>query len=158
MKKRPVSLALVLILAVTVGVSALAVVEQSDDFYVADYANVLSDLTKSDIISANVDMEAQCSGAQIVVVTVKSLEGMYSDEYAMTLFNSWGVGNAEENNGMLLLVAPSENRAWLTVGIGIQGAFPTSMVDDYFDSYFWVLFDAGDNDAAVRNMLEPLFS
>jgi tetratricopeptide (TPR) repeat protein len=139
-----------------------ALVSKTPEFYVADYAGVLEQDTKNNIIDSNSHetngLETLCDGAQIVVVTVEYLDGMYSDEYAMTLFNDWGVGSAEYNNGMLLLLATKENKAWLTVGSGITGVFTDSMVDSYFDRYFWKDYDAGDFDDAVNNMLEPLFT
>ena len=83
---------------------AQALVEQSADFFVADYANVLTEVTRQDIISANIDLEQECSGAQIVIVTIEYLNGVPSDEYATKLFNDWEVGSREANNGMLLLL------------------------------------------------------
>jgi uncharacterized protein len=157
-KKRLLSVLLVLILAVAVAVPALAVVEQSPEYYVADYAGVLSDSIEDRIIDSNVDLEQKCEGAQVVVVTVKYLDGMGSDEYAMTLFNNWGVGDKDANNGMLLLLATEENKAWLTVGEGISGSFTGNMVDDYFDRYFWDEFDRGNFETATADMLEALFT
>ena len=85
---------LALLLMLSLGVSAYAVVEQSDSFYVADYANVLKASTEQRICDYNGALEQQCSGAQIVVVTVDYLDGMYCDDYAYELFNTWGVGSA----------------------------------------------------------------
>ena len=59
---------------------ALALVEQSDSFYVADYANVLSDSTESEIINQNGWLEQNCNGARIVIVAVEYMDGMYADE------------------------------------------------------------------------------
>jgi uncharacterized membrane protein YgcG len=146
------------VLALVFALPAKAVVPQSEEYYVADYAGVFSKELKEKIIDSNIELEEPCDGAQIVVVTVEYLDGMYSDEYAMQLFNEWGVGSAEANNGMLLLLATKENKAWLTVGAGISGAFPDSKVEDYFNRYFWDDFDAGDYEAATSNMLEALFS
>ncbi|MDR1589607.1 MAG: TPM domain-containing protein [Oscillospiraceae bacterium] len=158
--KKLISVALCAILTALLCLSALAVVEKTPEFFVADYADVLTEATEEKIISSNADvdgLEALCDGAQIVVVTVEYLDGMYSDEYAMQLFNDWGVGSAEANNGMLLLLATKENKAWLTVGAGIDGSFTEGVTNDYLDRYFWDDFDAGDFDAAVNSLLEPLF-
>ncbi|MDR1217152.1 MAG: TPM domain-containing protein [Oscillospiraceae bacterium] len=160
--KKLIALILMAALAAISLTPALAVVDASEDFYVADYAGVLKKDTIDNIIDSNSHetngLETLCNGAQIVVVTVEYLDGMYSDEYAMTLFNDWGVGSAEYNNGMLLLLATKENKAWLTVGSGITGVFTESMIDSYFDRYFWEDFEAGDFDGAVTKMLGPLFT
>ena len=147
-----------LVMLCVLTVPSLAVVSQSPEYYVADYAGVLSDSLEQKIISSNVDLEQKCDGAQIVVVTVEYLDGMYSDEYALQLFNDWGVGSGTANNGMLLLLAPGENKAWLTVGDGIYGSFPSSTIDSYFNKYFWDDFDAGRYEEATSNMLEALFT
>ena len=133
---------------------AFAIVDQSEDFYVADYADVFTRDFEERIIQLNGDLEHYCSGAQLVVVTVDYLDGMYSDEYAMKLFNSWGVGSASENNGMLLLLAVKENKAWLTVGKGIS--LSSGEIDDLFEDYFWYDFDRGNYQEATEAMLNEL--
>ena len=133
---------------------AFAIVDKSDDFYVADYADVFSRDFEERIIALNGDLEHYCSGAQLVVVTVDYLDGMYSDEYAMKLFNNWGVGDADENNGMLLLLAVKENKAWLTVGRGID--LSTSEIDDMFEDYFWRDFDRGNFEEATEALVNEL--
>ena len=158
MRKRSfaVLLAVVLLLACTVPSHAL--VRKSDTFYSADYADVLSDSLENRIIAINGELEYYCSGSQMVVVSVDYLDGLYSDEYAMTLFNEWGVGSREHNNGTLLLLCPNENKAWLTYGSGLEGALTSSRVDDLFNSVFWDPFDAGDYETAVDNMVSELVS
>ena len=160
MKKTIITAALcVLMLAAIAAPGALALVQQSNEYYVTDAARVLTQRTRDDIIDANIDLERQCKGAQLVVVTVEYLDGMYSDEYAASLFNDWGVGSLEGgNNGMLLLLAVKENKAWLEVGAGISNVLTGSAVEEYLDTYFWYEFDEGNFDTAVRNICEALFS
>ncbi|MCL1834792.1 MAG: TPM domain-containing protein [Oscillospiraceae bacterium] len=149
----------ILIIAALSGQAALALVSPAPEYYVTDAAHVLTEQTKRDIIDANAGLEAECNGAQIVVVTVEYLDGMFSDEYATQLFNDWGVGSFEGgNNGMLLLLATAENKAWLAVGAGLTGIFDEAAVNDYFDMYFWEDYDARNFDAAVRKMCDALFS
>ncbi len=156
MKKRVFSVMLIAAMALLLSPAAFALVDQSDEYYVNDSANVLSEETEQLIINYNGDLETYCSGAQIVVVTVEYLDGMYSDEYAGALFENWGVGDGSEHNGMLLLLATGENKAWLTVGKGITGSFTDRMVDEYFEDYFWDDFDRGDYDDAVQTMFVRL--
>ena len=154
MKKSTLILLLVFAITASFVFPASAVVDKSDEYYVADYADVFSQSFEDWIISVNGDLEDYCSGAQLVVVTVDYLDGMYSDEYAMTLFNNWGVGSAGDNNGMLLLLAVKENKAWLTVGKGIT--LSSSQIDDYFEEYFWDDFDRGNYQDATEAMVNAL--
>lgn len=156
MKKRLFSLFAALILCFSLAIPAFALVGQSDSFYCADYAKVLSDDTEQMIIYFNGALEAQCQGAQIVVVTVDYLEGMYCDDYAYQLFNDWGVGSGQYNNGMLLLLAVEENKAWLAYGLGFNSKLSTGEVDNMLDRYFWEDFDAGKYDSAVTKLFGAL--
>lgn len=149
---------LALLLMLSLGISAYAVVEQSDSFYVADYANVLKASTEQRICDYNGALEQQCSGAQIVVVTVDYLDGMYCDDYAYELFNTWGVGSAQYNNGMLLLLAVQENKAWLAYGLGLNSVLSSDKVDNMLDEYFWQDFDDGKYDDAVNSLFDALLS
>ena len=61
-----------------------AVVTPTSEFYVNDYANVLTQETEQYIINTNINLNKQTK-AQIVVVTVKSLEGKSIEEYSIIL-------------------------------------------------------------------------
>lgn len=159
MKKRITAIITSLILLTAIVLTpALAIVDQTSEFYVADYADVLSNSTKNEIIQANAGLERRCSGAQIVVVTVPDMDGMYSDEYAVQVMNEWGVGDATENNGMVLAFATDENKGWLATGAGIGSAFTDAMAEEYLDDYFWDYYDAGDYDEAVSELFSELVS
>jgi len=152
------TLLIILLLAAGLSPVASALVEQSEEFFVNDTANVLSEATRQDIIDSNIGLMELCQGAQIVIVTIQYLEGMYADEYATQLFNEWGVGSTEADNGMLLLLATEEARGGLVVGAGIAGTFTADMREHYLNTYFWPEVDARNFDTAVRNICEALFS
>ena len=154
--KKITALLLVLLLSAALPLSAMALVDQSESFYVCDDAGVLGDRLEQKIIDANGALEQNCHGAQIVVVSVAYMDGYYADEYAYSLMNSWGIGDKDANNGMLLLFATKENRGWLAVGDGIYGSFDEDMASMYLDSYFWDDYDDGDYNSAVENLFDAL--
>ena len=90
--------------------NASAIVAQTSDFYVNDAANLLSEDTERFIMEHSVVLAEQTK-AQIVVVTVPNLEGMSLEEYATTLFRQYGIGDAELNNGVLMLLALEERQS-----------------------------------------------
>lgn len=144
------------VLSISLAFPALALVDKTEEFYVADYADVLKSDTKKDIIEDNDSLFAQ-TGAQIVVVTVRYLEDdYYADEYAVELFDSWGVGDSEKNNGMLLLLVTEEGKAWLSQGAGIKDAFTNDKINSMLDKYFWEEFDRGNYDKAVDELFDEL--
>ncbi|MEE4178264.1 MAG: TPM domain-containing protein [Bacteroides sp.] len=71
---------------------------------------------------------AAVHGTQIAVVTVDDLEGIEPAVYADQLAEAWGVGQAGKENGVLILVNPSEDRQQgkmhITVGYGLEGVIP----------------------------------
>ena len=103
MKRLPILLLTMLLLLLPVCASASSVVSYTDDFYVADYAEVLSDEVEG-LIVLNNDLLDKACGAQIVVVTVDTVGSSTIENYAYTLFNEWKIGSKDKNNGLLFLL------------------------------------------------------
>ena len=100
-----------------------ALVSPTSDFYINDYANILSEETKNYILNKSVALEKETT-AQIVVVTVPNLEDKSLEEYATELFRKFGIGDKEKNNGVLILVAKNDHKARIEVGYGLEGDIP----------------------------------
>jgi uncharacterized protein len=64
---------------------------------------------------------------QVVVATVRSLEGLAIEDYGNRLFRQWRLGQADRNNGALLLVAPNERKVRIEVGYGLEGALTDAL-------------------------------
>lgn len=60
------------------------------------------------------------TGRSIVVATVNSLEGETIEMYSVRLFENWGIGGKESDQGLLLLVAPNERKVRIEVGYGLH--------------------------------------
>lgn len=124
--------------------------------YVADAANVLSSETVSHIVSQNETLTSK-TGAAIVVVTVDFLDGKDIDDYATDLFNEWGIGDAERDNGLLILLAIGEDNYYALQGSGLESALPTSKLADYNDTYLEDHFAAGEYDSGVLELFDALY-
>ena len=133
--------------------SAIEVVDPTEAFYVADYANVLSDETENYIITKN-DSLYSLTGGQIVVVTIEFLGGQDIVEYAHTLMNEWKIGSAEFNNGLLLLLVTGEANYWAVQGSGIEVSLTASLMGDYLKDYLEPEFTAGNYDTGVMNVFD----
>ena len=133
--------------------AAFAVVDAPVDVYVGDYANVLTERTEQYIIAENQKL-AEATGAQIVVITVDFLDGMEIEDYAYTIFNDWGIGDAEQNNGLLLLLAIGEENYYAMQGEGLERVLSGGMLDDYLYDYLEDDFAAGDYDAGVQDVFD----
>ncbi len=86
---------------------------------VMDQAGLLS---SADAAQITADLEAleKKSSDQLVVVTLKSLQGYSIEDYGYQLGRAWGIGQAKVNNGVLLIVAPKEHRVRIEVGRGLE--------------------------------------
>ena len=93
---------------------------------VVDQANLLRPEQELDISSKSQTLEAQ-TGRQFVVATVNSLEGKPIEQYSYLLLRDWGIGRKEEDDGVILLVAPNERKVFITTGYG-AGQFLTDAV------------------------------
>lgn len=88
--------------------------------YVNDFASILDASTESDLKNLITTLENETS-AEIAVVTVGSLKGITIEEYAVELFERWGIGKEEKDNGILFLVAIEEREVRIEVGYGLEG-------------------------------------
>ena len=93
---------------------------------VVDQADILRPEQELDLSTKSETLQAQ-TGRQFVVATVKSLEGRPIEDYAYQLGRHWGIGQKEEDDGVILLVAPNERKVWIATGYG-AGAFLTDAV------------------------------
>lgn len=100
--------------------SVMAVSYPSCQKYVMDSAGVL---TSAEIAKINDKAAAveTASGAEIGVATVKTLEGLSVEEYALNVFNSCGIGKHGKDNGVLILTAMDEHKWRIEVGYGLEG-------------------------------------
>jgi uncharacterized protein len=136
---------------------ALNIPGPTDIFYVADYAGVLGQDTIEHIVSQN-DMLYEKTGAQIVVATVDFIGGADIEDYAYEMANEWGIGSAEKDNGILLLLVIGEENYWAVQGKGLESSLPSSTLGDLLYDHLEEDFAAGDYDAGVRKFFDALYA
>jgi uncharacterized protein len=124
---------------------------------VVDQAGVMSDESRSDITAKSQALE-QKSGTQLVVATVKSLEGSDIETYANQLFRSWALGQAQKNNGVLLLVAPDEHKVRIEVGYGLEGTLTDALSSVIISSAIIPSFKTGDFSGGIERGVDGIIS
>lgn len=97
--------------------------------YVNDFASILDDSTEASLKAQLTTLEKDTS-AEVVVVTVTSLDAMSIEEYANKLFADWGIGKKRQDNGVLLLVAPTDRAVRIEVGYGLEGILPDGLAGE----------------------------
>ena len=88
-----------------------------------DYAELLSPVTVSELERKLTDFE-RTQSTQIVVLTVRSLEGDDIDQFAIKVADAWKIGIKDKDNGVLLVLAKAERKVRIEVGMGLQGVLP----------------------------------
>ena len=96
---------------------------------VVDEANLLSPATR-EAITAQLEAHEKATTNQVVVVTVADLQGYPIEDYGYQLGRHWGIGQAEHDNGVLLIVAPKERKVRIEVGYGLEGTLTDALSHD----------------------------
>lgn len=141
-----------LMLAVVSPIAAAipTVPQPSSQFYLLDQANVLDDSTEQTIVQTSAAL-AQKTKAQIVVVTINSLDETAPEEYALAILRGWGIGDKSLNNGLLMLVSPTERVSRIEVGYGLEGALPDAKTGQIQDTYMIPYFQNNDYNKGILN-------
>lgn len=112
-------------------------------FYCLDEADLLSPEFEAALVATSAKIADQ-SGAQIVVVTLDTLNGESLEEVSLEILRSWGIGDAQKNNGVLILIAMEERQSRIEVGYGLEGAIPDGKAGRILDQYLLPHFQQGD--------------
>ncbi|REC32646.1 hypothetical protein CF160_09450 [Enterococcus pseudoavium] len=131
-----------------------------NNIFVSDNAKMLSQKTKEKIYQLNKQLAASTNGAQFEVVTVPELpRGEDIESYANKIFNQLGIGDKNENNGVLYLVALDEREFRLEVGYGLEGLIPDGKADDIISNEDVVdAFKDEDYDRGINQVLDEVFA
>lgn len=116
---------------------------------VVDDAGILSGDTKTRLTDLLAELERK-TGDQLVVVTLKSLEGQEIATYGYQLGRAWGLGEKKKNNGAILIVAPNEHKVRIEVGYGLEGELTDAAGRIIIENAILPQFRAGNYDAGVE--------
>jgi uncharacterized protein len=132
------------------GLGAVTVPAPAPELYVLDQAGVMSSDTKAMIISTSQELARQTK-AQVAVVTLKTLAGQPIGDVSLAIARQWQLGDKQLNNGVLILVVPSERQSRIEVGYGLEGALPDGKTGRIQDDYMLPAFQQGNYDLGLAN-------
>jgi len=154
-------LALVLVLAFLATIdSAQALSPPERTGWVTDEAGILDSDFEGVLIRRLKELQRR-TGAEVIVVTLKSLQGASIEAWGDELGNSWNVGQSEgKDNGALLIVAPNDRKVRIAVGYGLGRRLPDSAAAAIIADRILPEFRAGDFaggvDAGVTGIFEQV--
>src|SRR4051794_19795682 len=122
---------------------------------VVDNAGIIDAGTKAALAQKLADFETKGSD-QIVVATIPSLGGEEIEPYANRLFRFWKLGQAKENNGVLLLVAPNDRKMRIEVGYGLEGTLTDLHTKLIIENDMVPAFRAGDFSGGIAKAVDDM--
>lgn len=157
MKKRLLRFVAVLTVLLILTVNALAgtIPNPTENFFVNDFAGVISQSDAAKMQSEGEALYKKC-GAQVVVAAVKSLDGRSIEDYSLEMARTWKIGDAEEDNGILLLLSVEERKVRIEVGYGLEGALPDSKTGRILDTYGISWFKANNFSKGLAAVYDSL--
>ena len=122
---------------------------------VVDLADIVSPSTEA-VLTARLAAFEDSTGHQIAVLTVPSLRGEVLEPYATDVFRAWGLGDAEANNGVLLLIARDDRKIRIEVGYGLEGEIPDALAARIIRNEMTPRFRDGDFGGGITAAAEAL--
>jgi uncharacterized protein len=117
---------------------------------VNDEAGILSPQTRQQL-DAVLAQQEQATRQQIVVVTLKSLQGYAIEDFGYQLGRRWGIGEKGRDTGALLIVAPNERKVRIEVGYGLEDRLTDARSRAIIEATILPAFRRGDFDGGVRD-------
>ena len=118
--------------------------------FVADPANMLSPETKAEV-NRRLHGFRQGTSAEMAVAVVPEIGGMSIEEYSTELFRQWGLGKADNDNGILLVISTGAGKARIETGYGVEGAMPDAVASRIIQKDVVANTKTGNLDAAVNS-------
>lgn len=127
----------------------------TSEFFVNDFGNVLTEADENEIFNNAENLYNACK-AQVVVVTVDSLDGYEIEDYSIGLAREWGIGDKDDDSGILLLLSVDDREVRIEVGSGLEGALPDSKTGRILDTYGMEYFRNNDFSAGLTAVQDSL--
>ena len=151
--------ALALVGAAALPTRAAPKISVSETNAVADHADILSAETEDYINSVSTRLQETC-GAQIGVYTLEDMIGNSTMEgVAYEVFNTWGLGDAEQDNGVLLLLAPYEADGgdyYVMRGDGLESQLSYSTLNSILQDDLEPNWVKGDYDTGTQKAVSSI--
>ena len=128
--------------------AAIPPVPEQPSEYVMDLAGVMDHNAQTRLQELLKELEQQTT-AQVVVLTIDSLEGEPIEQFSHRTAVKWALGQKGKDNGVLITVAVKDRKYRLEVGYGLEGVLPDSLVGSIGREYLVPNFRKGDFSAGI---------
>lgn len=130
--------------------------KQTEDFYVNDFANLLSEADKKVMIANAVELAEEYDGIQVVVTTVNNLNGNEIEEYAYSMYGQYGIG--KDSMGILILLSVGDRDVKIETGKTMQAYITDSKSGQLLDKYGMDYFREDKFAEGLKSVQEAVIS
>lgn len=116
--------------------------------HVADRAKIVDKQTENRLNAYLTELESK-TGAQMVVLTVKSTGGVPVDQFSIDLANAWKLGQFDQNNGVLMVIASKDRKYSIEVGSGLERVLSNNFCAEVGKSLFVPNFRNGNYNEGI---------
>ena len=110
--------------------------------YVNDFANIIDSGDEAAIRAFAQELDSKTT-AQIAVVTIPTTKPLTIEQYAVKLFEKWGIGTKAKDNGVLILMAVNDKKVRIETGYGMEGAIPDAIASQIVNQIMIPRFKQG---------------
>lgn len=121
--------------------------------WVNDYTGLLTTEQVNSLNNKIANFEKQ-TDIELTFAIVSTLEDRDIESYANELFKKWGVGKADRNNGLLVVIAPNERKWRVEVGYGLEAYLTDYQSQELAEDNFKPNFRAGDYFAGIDGFVD----
>ncbi len=146
-----------LALLVFAGTPAHAAFPSRPDGPVLDQAQIIPDAEEA-ALDSRLRAYTKATGRAVIVATVSSLDDLDVSEYAQKLAETWDIGGAETEEGVLLLVAPTERKLRIHAARGTQERLPDVLAGRIIRDTITPSFKAGDFGKGISVGVESIIA
>ncbi|MGD8439930.1 MAG: TPM domain-containing protein [Holophagae bacterium] len=151
--RRRVFLAYVMVVLATLPAAALDVPRL--EARVTDLAGLYTSTEAAGIERALEVLENE-TGAQVAVLTIPGLDGVPIEDVSIRVVDTWQLGEAERDNGVLILIARDDRRIRIEVGYGLEGLVPDALAGRIIDQAMTPAFRQGDFAGGTLNAIDVI--
>ena len=150
--------AIVVVVLATFELRGAEVIPPKPAHYFNDYAGLVSQSAADQLDRQLAQFERDTTNQVVVAIFSK----MQSDDdvaaYAQRVAESWGVGQKDKRNGVVLLVFVEDRKMIIQVGYGLEGALPDVTAFNITEEVMKPQFVGGNYEAGLRAGIDSILN
>lgn len=126
--------------------------------YFNDSAGVISPQKAAELDQRLENFERETSNQFIVALYPRMSSSSSIEDFTVRIAQSWGIGQKEHNNGIVLFVFMAEHKAYLQVGYGLEGALPDALCHQILADELTPRFKTNDYNGGLDSTIAAVIS